>query len=97
MSISHPAATAADRAGRPLPGFQATSTTKAPHSPEAELSTLGGLILDNRAWPDVSAIVQRNDFHEEKNRIIFSAIRDLAAAGKPFDPVTLIDELERNG
>lgn len=74
-----------------------STITKAPHSIEAELSILGGLILDNSAWPDVSAIVQRNDFHEEKNRIIFSAIRDLAAAGKPFDPVTLIDELERNG
>jgi hypothetical protein len=74
-----------------------TPPTEPPHLIGAELSTLGGLMLDNRAWPDVSGMVQQNDFYEEKNRVLFRAVQDLAAAGKPFDPVTLMDELERAG
>lgn len=32
-----------------------------------ELSTLGGLLQDNRAWPEISAIVQTDDFADDRN------------------------------
>jgi len=67
-----------------------------PHSVQAEQSVLGGLMLDNSSWDQVADRVGSNDFYRREHRLIFEAIIELAEAAKPFDVVTLAEELERH-
>jgi replicative DNA helicase len=68
-----------------------------PHSIQAEQSVLGGLMLSNSSWDNVADRVVREDFYRREHQLIFEAIRKLSDAQKPFDVVTLSEELERNG
>ena len=75
---------------------EATEALKVPpHSIEAEQSVLGGLMLDNGAWDDVSDRVGEADFYRRDHRLIFRAIRHLADHGSPFDAVTLAEWLDK--
>ncbi len=65
-----------------------------PHSNEAEQAVLGGLMLDNEAWDKVVGIVVETDFYRPEHRTVFNAITTLAEAGKPFDVLTLSEELK---
>ncbi len=67
-----------------------------PHSIEAEQSLLGGLMLDNSTWDQVSEIVVEDDFYRKDHRLIFRAIRNLSESSTPFDVVTLSEWLENN-
>ena len=67
-----------------------------PHSIQAEQSVLGGLMLDNDAWDQVADRVGAGDFYRREHRLIFEAIGALAEEAKPFDVVTLAEELERH-
>ena len=67
-----------------------------PHSIEAEQSLLGGLMLDNSTWDQVSEIVVEDDFYRNDHRLIFRAIRHLSESSIPFDVVTLSEWLENN-
>ena len=79
------------------PGFdQATAALKVPpHSIEAEQAVLGGLMLDNGAWDRVADLVHEDDFYRRDHRLIFSAVRQLAESGNPFDAVTLAEWLDK--
>lgn len=68
-----------------------------PHSIQAEQSVLGGLMLDNQAWEQIGDRVGEEDFYRREHRLIFRAIEALAEASKPFDVVTLAEELEQQG
>ena len=68
-----------------------------PHSLQAEQSLLGGLMLDNQTWDSVADKVNHGDFYRREHRLIFAAVRDLAARDQPFDVVTLAEWLERTG
>ncbi len=68
-----------------------------PHSIQAEQSVLGGLMLDNRSWDRIADRVAEGDFYRREHQLVFGAIESLAEAGKPFDIVTLSEELERQG
>ena len=68
-----------------------------PHSVEAEQSVLGGLMLDNEAWNEVSERILAADFFRQDHQLIFHAIGNLANENKPFDVVTVAEELEHNG
>jgi len=52
-----------------------------PHSIQAEQSLIGGLMLDNQTWDSVADKVKEGDFYRREHRLIFGAIRDLAARG----------------
>ena len=65
-----------------------------PHSIEAEMSVLGGLFLDKDALIKVVELVRGDDFYRQDHRIIYTAILDLDADGKPFDLVTVAEWLE---
>lgn len=64
-----------------------------PNSRDAEQSVLGGLMLDNRAFETVSERLQPEDFFLTQNRLIYGVICKLAEQEKPFDVLTLSDEL----
>jgi replicative DNA helicase len=65
-----------------------------PHSVEAEISMLGGLMLDNEAWLQVAGRVDEGDFYRKDHGLIFRAIGALESQGRPFDIVTVAEWLE---
>jgi hypothetical protein len=68
-----------------------------PHSIEAEQAVLGGLLLDSQSWDNVADVVGSADFYRPDHRLIFDAIAQVAALGKPADAVTVSECLERSG
>ncbi|ARJ42192.1 replicative DNA helicase [Pantoea alhagi] len=68
-----------------------------PHSLEAEQSVLGGLMLDNERWDNVSERVVAEDFYSRPHRLIFSEMQRLLEASQPIDLITLSDSLEQRG
>lgn len=64
---------------------------------EVEQCVLGGLMLDDNAWPEVNRILTEADFSEPQHRLIFASIRALAEKNLPVDVVTLATALEDAG
>ncbi len=83
----------------PHPGSPVDESTAAlkipPHSVEAEQSVLGGLMLDNNAWDQVSDLVTEEDFYRHDHRMIFSAIAAISGRNEPCDVITLSEELNK--
>ncbi len=67
-----------------------------PHSLEAERSVLGAMLMDKDAVNSAVEILSADDFYAKQNSVIFEAMRQLNAAGKPIDAVTLVDKLKEN-
>lgn len=67
-----------------------------PHSIEAELAVLGGVLINNEAWENVIERLQESDFYRKQHRTIFHAIHDLDSDGEPFDVVTVAEWLENH-
>lgn len=67
-----------------------------PHSLEAEQSVLGGLMIDNERWDNVSERVTAEDFYSRPHRTIFMQMQRLLELGKPIDLITLSEALEQN-
>src|ERR1700692_2889265 len=65
-----------------------------PQAPDAEQSVIGGLLIDNKKYDEVSSILTVEDFYRSDHRMIFTAIQNLASHGKPFDCLTLEDTLK---
>lgn len=68
-----------------------------PQSLDAELSVLGGILIDNRAIKKVLGIVDKEDFYRECHRKIFSTMIVLAQKKEPIDLITLTDTLKSFG
>ncbi|MDM0079220.1 AAA family ATPase [Variovorax sp. J31P179] len=68
-----------------------------PHSIEAEQSVLGALLLENDAWPMVSAMLQAGHFYLHEHRLIFGAIASMLREGQPADVITVGERLKRDG
>jgi replicative DNA helicase len=67
-----------------------------PHSMEAELSVLGGLMLDPDAWERVADRITEDDFYRRDHRLIFRALQSLADADQPRDVVTVAEWLDKH-
>jgi replicative DNA helicase len=68
-----------------------------PHSIEAEQSVLGALLIDAAAWEQVADALTGEDFYRPDHRLIYEALVQLIAAGRPGDVVTVSEQLERHG
>ena len=68
-----------------------------PHSPEAEKTVLGGILIDNKNLNVVLSVISPEDFYKEANRKIIEKIVSLVDKGKPVDVVTLSEELQKAG
>lgn len=64
-----------------------------PQNIPAEQSVLGGLMLEQEAWDQVSDIIREEDFYKPSHRTIFSAIRELNRKGQPTDLVMVSNYL----
>ena len=68
-----------------------------PHSKEAEVSVLGGVLLRNEAVHQAAEFLAPEDFYIPAHQQIFKAMLELDDAGKPIDPVSLETQLKSNG
>ncbi len=68
-----------------------------PHSIEAERSVLGGLMLDDNAWDNISGAVAAEDFYRSDHRIIYRVMADLVERNNPLDIITISEALEGIG
>lgn len=63
--------------------------TRIPHNPEAEVSLLGSVLLDNDAINIACDRIVPDDFYDAVNREIFKVMMKLNDDGKPIDLATL--------
>jgi replicative DNA helicase len=68
-----------------------------PQSLEAEVSVLGGILLENEALNRVLEVIREGDFYRESHRKIFSAILNLYERNEPADLITLSEALKKQG
>jgi replicative DNA helicase len=68
-----------------------------PQSLEAEVSALGGVLLENEALSRVLEVVNEGDFYREAHRQIFSALLHLYERNEPADLITLSEVLKKRG
>ncbi len=67
-----------------------------PHNLDAEASVLGGIFLRNDVLAQLDTL-EVEDFYSPKHQAVFQAMRNLEAAAKPIDPITVEAELQRLG
>jgi len=68
-----------------------------PQSLEAEMSILGGILLDNEAINRVLEILHTEDFYRESHRKIFKGMLALNENNEPCDLITLTTILKKRG
>lgn len=66
-----------------------------PHNMEAEMATLGALLLDWSSIGEVVTYLQPEHFYSQQNQIIFSTLVKLFGAGVTGDVLTLTTELAK--
>lgn len=64
-----------------------------PHSIDAEMSVLGGMMLDNGAGFEVLDLLKEADFYLHAHQLIFASMRDLLSTHKPCDFLTVTEQL----
>ncbi len=67
-----------------------------PQNLEAEMSVLGGVLLENDALNKALELLTPDDFYRESHRQIFLALIALSERNEPADLVTLTAELKQN-
>jgi replicative DNA helicase len=68
-----------------------------PHSPEAERTVLGGILVSNQNLNTVLSVITPEDFYKDANRRILDRIIALIDTGRPVDLLTLSEELGKAG
>jgi len=68
-----------------------------PQSLEAEMSILGGVLIDNDAINRVLEMLGPDDFYRESHRKIFQAMMRLSDLREPTDLITMTDMLRKQG
>jgi replicative DNA helicase len=68
-----------------------------PHNDEAELASLGAMLLDEDAITTVIQYLRPDDFYANANRRVYSAILNLFNRGLKADIITVTEELRRAG
>ena len=68
-----------------------------PQSLEAEMSILGGVLIDNDAINRALEILGPDDFYRESHRKIFRAMMRLSDLREPCDLITMTDTLRKEG
>jgi replicative DNA helicase len=68
-----------------------------PHNVEAEECVLGSMLLSKDAIAEVLELLSEDDLYRPAHRTVFRSILDLYSHGQAVDPVTVAEELRRNG
>ncbi|KGE73800.1 replicative DNA helicase [Spirochaeta lutea] len=65
-----------------------------PHNNDAELATLGALLLDSEALGRIIPILRPEDFYRQAHQKVFQTIIDLSDRSEPIDLITVTDDLK---
>jgi replicative DNA helicase len=68
-----------------------------PHNEEAEVATLGAMLLDSEAISSVIQFLRADDFYKNAHKKIFDAVIDLTNKGEVVDLITLTEQLRSQG
>jgi replicative DNA helicase len=68
-----------------------------PHSPEAEKTVLGAILVNNKSLNVVLSIISPEDFYRDAHRKIIERISYLVDRGSPVELLALSEELRREG
>lgn len=68
-----------------------------PNDLNAEMATLGGMLLSQEAVAEVFEEVKPTDFYAPKHEFIFNAVLSLFGKGEPTDVIAVTDELSKTG
>jgi replicative DNA helicase len=68
-----------------------------PFAPEAEISVLGGMLIDNDAVPKAVELVDESMFYRQAHRVLFRTMLKLFNRGAVVDPPSLIEALRDAG
>jgi replicative DNA helicase len=68
-----------------------------PHDENAEKAVLGAILQSPKALQDSITVVKPSDFYNPKNEEIFAAIMKLFSNGQTVEPISVLDELSREG
>ena len=67
------------------------------HNEEAELATLGAVLIDAEALPTIIPLLRPEDFYRGAHQRIYEAVLALFDRGQSIDLITLTDELRSRG
>jgi replicative DNA helicase len=67
------------------------------HNEEAEVATLGAVLIDAEALPAIMPLVRPEDFYKGAHQRIYEAVLALFDRGQSIDLITLSDELRSRG
>ena len=65
-----------------------------PHSREAEVSLLGGLLIDKEAIVRVDDVVSSEDFYEDRHQLIYTTVNELYQKHQAIDILTVSNALK---
>ncbi len=65
-----------------------------PSSQEAEESVIGGILVHQKKFNDVAAILLPEDFYQPSLRSIYEAMMDLTLRSKPIDALTIQEQMK---
>lgn len=68
-----------------------------PQAIELEDSVLGALMIEKDAYASVSDLLRPESFYKDQNRMVFEAIRALAAKDQPIDMLSVAEKLKSLG
>ena len=77
--------------------FEALYEQSVPHSAEAEQSVIGSMLIDPYCITDVLGRTSIEDFYLPINRNVFNVISGMNHTGKKIDPVTVLDQMKKDG
>jgi len=66
-----------------------------PQNIEAEMATLGAILLDENVLPEILEVLDESSFYKEEHSIIFSVMVNLFDERKKIDILTVSEELDR--
>ncbi len=66
-----------------------------PHSPEAEQSVIGAMLMDREAIVIASEMLTKDDFYQPQLGVVFETIVEINNEGKPADLVILQERLRK--
>ncbi len=68
-----------------------------PQAQELEDSVIGALMIEKDAYGTVADLLRPEVFYKDQNRMVFEAIRELAAKDQPIDVMTVGEKMKTQG
>ncbi len=68
-----------------------------PQAQELEDSVLGAIMIEKEAYGSVADLLRPEVFYKDQNRLVYEAIRALAAKDQPIDILSVVEKLKSQG